>query len=177
MEEELIQNVSDFYRQAEPLITRFEAFAQKHELYGQIVPDHIGYKCGSRTSFEKIRALFEQEGSFIYSSLISGRTIAYVRLKSVIISRYGPVGYLELCDQNSERSQRSGFDHIEAYPTGWSYEDMVSKLGQTEEVIKKERPHHTTHDIDIGQGFRFRATHEPLIEKIVREEILKGSAS
>jgi len=48
---------------------------------------------------------------------------------------------------------------------------MVAKLEKSEKVIKVERPHHTTHDIEIKDGFLFRCTQGPLIEKVKREEM------
>ena len=48
---------------------------------------------------------------------------------------------------------------------------MVKELEATEKVIKVERPHHTTHDIDIGAGFLFRCTEGLLIEKIKNSEM------
>jgi len=48
---------------------------------------------------------------------------------------------------------------------------MVARLAASEKIIKVERPHHTTHDIDIKDGFLFRCTQEPLVDKIRRDEM------
>ena len=49
---------------------------------------------------------------------------------------------------------------------------MVGELGESEKVVHVERPHHTTDDIDIGEGFLFRCTQGPLIEKIKHSEFV-----
>lgn len=122
-------------------------------------------------SFERIRKLFECASKYIYQSIISNRKIAIVRFEEGISTTLGMINYLELSDQKPDNSQKEGFDHIEAYPKEWSYEDMVHQFEKTETAIKVERPHHTTHDIDIGEGFLFRCTQGPLIEKIKSVEM------
>lgn len=108
----------------------------------------------------------------MYQSIISGRRIAVIRFKESVQTSVGPIYFLELSDQKSNFSQKEGFDHIEAYPVGWSYADMVSELRETEHVAEVIRPHHSTHDIDIGNGFLFRCTQGPLIEKIKNVEMI-----
>ncbi len=172
-----MQNIDEFFAQAQPFVALFDAFVEKHRLFTRVEPDHICYKCGSRESFEQARNLFEREGANFWSSRISGRTISYVVLpRGGLVSQFGLIKYLELADQKPDGTQHDGFDHIEAYPLGWRYEQMIERLSETERVVEVERPHHSTHDIDIGEGFLFRATREPLIEKIVREEILPRPA-
>lgn len=160
------------FNQSEKFIKVFNEFAQKHSLIGRAHADHICYKCGSRESFEKIRTMFEKESDFIYQSIISGRAIAYIRFKKGIETAIGTIHFLELSDQKPDGSQVEGFDHIEVYPTSLSYDEMVKELEKTEEVVKVERPHHTTHDIEIGEGFLFRCTRGPLLEKIKTTEML-----
>ena len=167
-----MKNLKEFYKEAEKFTEIFNSFVTKHSLKGKVVSDHICYKCESKESFERIRASFEEESEYIYQSIISNRRIAVIRLKKIIQTDLGTIGYLELSDQKPDNSQRDGFDHIEAYPVGWSYEQMVEELQETEKVIKVERPHHTTHDIDIGGGFLFRCTQGPLIEKIKNFEMI-----
>lgn len=160
-----------FFKQAAPHIAAFNAFIEKHALKDRVRADHICYKCASRESFQKIRALFEYESEYIYQSIISGRPIAIIKFKTGIETDAGTINFLELSDQKPDQSQRGGFDHIEAYPIGWSYEEMVAELTKTEKVLLKERPYHTTHDIEIADSFFFRCTQGPLIEKIRQEEI------
>ena len=83
----------------------------------------------------------------------------------------GPILFLELSDQKPNGSQMGGFDHIELYPTAISYDDLVEKLEMSEKIIKVERPHHPTHDIDIGGGFLARLEPGALIEKIKTSEM------
>ncbi len=161
------KTIGDFYTETDKYVSLFNSFAQKHTLAGSASADHICYKCGSRESFEAMRLMMERESEFIYQSIISKRPIAYLKLKKPIETDLGSVYFLELSDQKPDGSQAEGFDHIEAYPTQGSYQDMVQKLeAEGETVVLVERPHHTTHDIDIGGGFLYRCTPGPLIEKI-----------
>ena len=162
----------DFFAEAETYIKLFDAFAEKHTLQGKASADHICYKCGSAETFEKIRSMFENESEYLYQSIISKRRIAIIRFKDGIQTLLGTINFLELSDQKPDGSQHDGFDHIEAFPIGWTYDTMVDALKTTETVVHIERPHHTTDDIDIGNGFLFRCTHGPLVEKIKKLEML-----
>ncbi len=115
--------------------------------------------------------MLENESEYIYQSIISKRRIAIVRLKRGIETSLGTINFLELSDQKLDNSQTDGFDHIEVYALLRTYHEMVEELAVSEVVVKVERPHHTTHDIDIGEGFIFRCTEGPLIEKIKETEI------
>jgi len=163
--------MDSFASEAALHVSRFNEFAQRHALALKVAPDHICFKCATSASYEKLRELFEHESEYIFQSIISGRRIAYIRFKSPLATELGPIWFLELSDQKPDLSQLEGFDHIEAYPISGSYEDMVAELSKTETVVHVERPHHTTDDIDMGGGFLFRATREPLIEKIKRDEM------
>ena len=162
----MIHTTQDFFEASQKYITLFDAFAVTHNLVGKTLADHICYKCGSTEEFERLRALFEHESLFVYQSIISKRRIAYIGFKTGIETALGTINYLELSDQKEDGSQKEGFDHIEVYPTVGSYEDMVNRLAETVEVTHVERPHHTTDDVTIGEGFLFRCTRGPLIEKI-----------
>ena len=166
-----MNNSVDFYKEAETYIQLLETFVTKHALAGRAAVDHICYKCGSKESFEEIRRLFEHESDYIYQSIISNRRIAIIRLKQGIVTSLGTIFFLELSDQKPDNSQVDGFDHIEVYPLARTYDDMVAEFSKTEVVVKVERPHHTTHDIDMGDGFLFRCTEGPLIKKITETEI------
>ena len=162
-----------FYQAAEPYVSLFDTFASKYPLIDYVVPDHICYKCGSRASFEKLRDIFEREGCWVFQSTISKRTIAYIRLKQPLKTVLGDINYLELADQKPDRTQRARFDHIEVYPSEWTYDNMIKHLSDAgERVLVNERPHHSTHEIDIGSGFKFSCTRERLVDKIKREEML-----
>ena len=167
-----MKTLEEFYEGSKKFVEIFDAFAAKLAIVGRAQADHICYKCGSKESFEQMRAMFESESRYVYQSIISKRRIAVIRLTQSIETSLGTINFLELSDQKPDNSQHDGFDHIEAYPVGWSYDDMVKEFEAREKVIKVERPHHSTHDIDIGNGFLFRCTHEPLIEKIKSQELL-----
>lgn len=171
----MLANTSDFRIKANAAVFYLSHFAHKHSLQGRARADHFCYKCGSAESFEHMRKMLEGESDFIFQSIISRRRIAYIRLKNPIETVLGSVEYLELSDQKPDKSQMEGFDHVEAYPVGWSYEDMITMFEDGEEtVMLEERPHHTTHSIIIARPenpFLFRCTREPLIEKIKREEM------
>ncbi len=167
-----MKTLQDFYNEAQNLVTAFDAFSAKHSLVGRALPDHICYKCESAASFEEVRGMLENESDYIFQSIISGRRIAIVRLKQGIETTLGMINFLELADQKMDGSQSDGFDHIEVYPVGRTYEEMVREFELSETVIKVERPHHTTHDIALEGGFLFRCTQEPLIEKIRRSEMV-----
>lgn len=165
-------SIEDFYTQAQKYVAFFDAFAQKHALADRALADHICYKCDSTQEFERMRALLEHESAYVYQSIISKRRISYIKFKRGIETTLGTILFLELSDQKLDGSQKSGFDHIEAYPTQESYEEFVREFEKSEKVVKVERPHHTTHDIDIGEGFLFRCTRGSLLEKIKAEEML-----
>lgn len=167
-----MKTVEEFYIASEKFVKIFDSFISKHNLVGRARPDHICYKCESKESFEHLRSLFEDSSEYIYQSIISKRRIAIVCFKQTIKTSLGEIKFLELSDQKPDNSQEEGFDHIEAYAVGWSYDNMVKEFENTENVIKVERPHHTTHDINIGGGFLFRCTEESLIEKIKKTEML-----
>jgi predicted metalloenzyme YecM len=166
-----MKNIEQFYRDSKDIVTVFNAFVAKHSLVGRAAADHICYKCGSRESFEAIRQLLENESEYIYQSIISKRRIAIVRLKQGIETSLGTIYFLELSDQKPDGSQIEGFDHIEVYPLGQTYDDFVETMSLRENVVKVERPHHTTHDIDMAGAFVFRCTSGPLIEKIKNTEL------
>ncbi len=167
-----MKSIEGFYAESEKFVGLFNVFAAKHSLNGRARPDHICYKCGSKESFEEIRKMFESESEYIYQSVISKRRIAIIRFKKGIETSLGAINFLELSDQKPDNSQHDGFDHIEAYAVGRTYEEMVKEFEVTEAVVKVERPHHTTHDIDIGGGFLYRCTQGLLIEKIKSLEMI-----
>lgn len=120
-----------------------------------------------------MRELLESHAKYIYQSTISNRRVSIVKLKKPVPTTIGDAGFLELADQKPDQSQKNGFDHIEIYPTGMSYEGIVKKLhDEGEHVVKVERPHHTTHDVKITNGFLVRLSYEPLMHKIKTSEML-----
>lgn len=165
-------STAEFFRGAEASIASFNTFAIVHELSHRVVADHICYKCASATSFEAIRKMFEAESAFIYQSIISKRRIAIIRFHTAIETALGPIQLLELSDQKPDGSQTEGFDHIEIYPSSGSTNDLVAHLRSKDVTVKTHvRPHHTTHDLVLENGFKVRIEDEPLLQKITREEM------
>lgn len=167
----MIQRLADFYTRSHVYVTAFNAFVTRNHLEGKVCADHICYKCGSRGSFERIRALFENDGWY-YQTRISDRRIAVIRFSVPIETLAGSINFLELSDQKPDGSQVDGFDHIEAYPTKTDYAQFIAQLSTREKAVFKERPHHSTYDIDIGNGFLFRSTSGPLVQKIIAEQMI-----
>jgi predicted metalloenzyme YecM len=170
--------LEEFLKDASICIKVFDAFAQSRKIAGLAYADHICYKCDSKRVFESVRAMFEEHSIFIYQSIISERRIAYIKLRGSLPSILGPIRYVELSDQKPDGSQKNGIDHVEVCPAqkitpgGASYTMLVQRLQETSMVREVVRPHHTTHDIDIGDDFIFRCAGEPLIDKIKREEFV-----
>lgn len=169
----MITTIQEFQQQAEHYVNLFNGFAIKHQLEVTTKADHICYKCDSAVSFEAIKKVFEANSDYIYQSIIAERRISYIKLKQGIETVLGTIYFLELSDQKPDGSQTNSFDHIEIYPTTITYDELVEKLKTAgEAVIEKIRPHHSTHDIDISDDFLVRLTHEPLVEKIKRDEMI-----
>lgn len=164
-------SIEEFYKGAEEHIAVFNNFVEVQGLVGDTAPDHICYKCDSKESFESIRALLEEHNEYLYQATIAGRRIMYTKLLKPFATALGDIYFVELADQKPDGSQVNKFDHIGVYATAYTYEDMVQKLEESAEVIKIERPHHTTHDIRLENGFIFRCTEGPLIEKIKNTEM------
>ena len=165
--------LEEFLRQAREATDKFDKFARSHDVQKLARADHICYKCGSRKSFESIRTMLEGYSDFAYQSVISERRIAYIKLRGSVPSELGPIRFIELSDQKPDGSQVEGFDHIEVYPLAGTYIEMIVWLGKAGiQLTKVKRPHHTTHDADIGNGFIFRCSPGPLLDKIKREEFI-----
>jgi len=170
----MISDLEDFHYLARQFIHAFNAFVRPCQLKGLAWADHICYKCDSARTFEEMRALFESEkvSEFIYQSNIAGRRIACVQLRMAIRTALGPIRLLELSDKKPRKEERSHFDHIEVYPKGISYASMVNRVEKAGIILKKDaRPHHTTLDALIDAHFKLRLTREPLMNKIIRDEI------
>lgn len=165
----MYKNIPQFLEGAASGVSKFNVFVEAQGLIGKIHADHICFKCGSSELFEEIRALFEGS-TWFYQSIISNRRIAVVRLKSPIATLVGDITTLELSDQKPDMSQSTGFEHIEAYPTTISYDTLTAILSNAGAVYIG-RPHHSTYDVDIGDRFLFRSTKEPLVKKIVAEQM------
>ena len=167
-----METLDDFYHAAQAKLNEFDSAILSYGLEGQAQADHICYKCESSHSFERVRRLFEPHSAFIYQSMIAGRRIALIGLSRPLASSLGAIQLLELSDQKPDNSQREGFDHVEVYPIKQTYLAIVQHLqDQGLNVKEVSRPHHTTHDIKLEKSMLLRLTHEPLLDKVKREEI------
>lgn len=170
-----METIEDFYNQAEANVQPFNNFVANNGLVGEIGADHICYNCESGSVFEWMRRLFEAQSSFIYQSIISGRRIAYIKLKRKIPTVAGEINYLELSDQKPGGCQRNSFDHIEFYliiPA--DYHDYAWRLRVEKglEVIEEKRPHHWTYGIPLGKDFTARLAPSRLVTKIRQREFV-----
>jgi len=158
-------NIDEFYSQAKEIVSVFDDTVKNIKASA----DHICYKCSSNEVFEVLRRVLEENSNYFYQSIISKRRISYLKLNKPIKTSLGNIHYVELSDQKPDRSQVDGFDHIEIYSN--NYEELIQAMEKTGLPMKKVvRPHHTTHDINIGK-YLIRLTEEPLIEKIKREQM------
>ncbi len=168
----MIQTFEDFIHDSKKYIDKVNAFAEQGKLSTVIHIDHLGYKCESKESFENMRELFEINSEYIFQSIISLRRIAYIKLKQPIPTGLGDLWFIELQDQKPDGSQQEKFDHIEGYSVGISYGEMVEKISGFEEIIESKKSHHPTHDVDLGDGFSFKCTYGPLLDKIKDHEMI-----
>lgn len=167
----MIQNIEEFFIQAQKSLESVNNFFEKHDLKGHIQADHLGYTCSIPQEFESLRKIFENESLYLYQSIISKRRISIIRLQRGIWSSAGDMYCLELSDQKPDNSFVSGFDHLEVYPKNESVEDLLKILQEKNIDIKKtEKPHHTTWDFFV-EGFKVRIEKNALIEKIKQEEM------
>ena len=159
---------------ATPFIQQCDAFIAKHGLDGQVMVDHLCFKCGSASEYEGMRAMLEVAPStaFVYQVQLSGRRVAYVGLREGVVSSTNPIRFIELSDKKPGADETAGFHHAELYPTAFGYDQLIQRLEDGGEVIERQyRPHHTTHDLVLPGGFILRFTKRPLIEKIVEEQL------
>jgi predicted metalloenzyme YecM len=164
--------LKEFYEGARAKIREFDLFARQYDLNEIMRADHIGYKCGSTREFEELRRLFESNSDFIYQSIISLRRIAIIKLAMPMHTCCEPISYLELSDQKPDHSQEAGFDHMEVYPMKGSAEFLACHLQSLGICVKKSgRPHHPTYDIGLYTCFALRIEEEPLVRKIIRDEM------
>ncbi len=166
----MYETVEQFFSRCSADVAGFNAWAERMQPTAKA--DHLCYKCGSREEFVALRALLEPWAPFFYQSMIAGRPIAFVKLAVPIETPLGEIWFLELSDQKPDGSQSSGFDHIEIYPTSGTMEELAHSLEAAGQAFEKVvRPHHTTYDAVIHQTFKVRLEDEPLIAKIMRDEM------
>lgn len=95
-----------------------------------------------------------------------------MKMKRSLVTPLGEISLLELSDQKPDNSQTSGFDHVEIYPLSGSMDELAATLASIGTSFEKTvRPHHTTYDMKIHDEFKVRLEDEPLLKKIMREEM------
>ncbi len=158
-----------FFAKADRLIGSLERAIHRYGLQDILQADHACYKCDAATKFGFVRMMLEPFAP-LTQSIISERRIAYFRFQEPILrTSIGDIQYLELADQKPHYQQKEGFDHVEAYPNGLSYDELVARIGRVMPLVRVERPHHLTYDADLGDGFTLKLCEGPLIEKIRKE--------
>lgn len=153
-----------------------DKFINKHELSGKVIIDHICFKCESPLEYDCLRKMLEQDlpSKYFYQVHLSGRRVAYIGLKNGLETTENKVMCIELADKKSVIEDRLGFHHVEIYPISMSYQELVDHLSEKgEKITYKNRPHHTTHDVTLSDDFMIRLTDQPLIKKIIKEELSK----
>ncbi len=163
-------DLASFFASSQPWIAVFNTWSGP--FVSIATADHLCFKCASSAEFESLRAMFEAESAFIYQSIISNRRIVIIKFLKPVTTILGDIWFLELSDQKPDKSQSSGFDHIEIFPTSGSLESLVEKIESTGQTLEKVvRPHHTTFDIAISGNFKVRLEPNALVEKIKVEEM------
>lgn len=169
----MLQNTSDLKILVNKYLEEFNSFCEQNELVGKVAADHVGLKCSTKAKYEFQRELFEVDSRFLYQSIISKRRISIIGLNEGLETVVGPLNYLELSDQKSDGSQIDLIDHLEIVPITISYEGLLEIIKNNGIEVKEIiRPHHTTHDVVLPSGFIVRLSHEMLIDKIKREEMV-----
>lgn len=167
-----MHHINEFLSAAHASLEEIHRLSTIHSLSSLVTADHLGFRSASHEEYETIRTLLESHATFLYQSIISQRRISIIKLKKAIATSCGDIWYIELADQKPDHSQKSGFDHIECYPKDLSIESCITQLRNRGLLVtKKERPHHTTFDLILPSTFTLKIEEEPLIQKIIREEI------
>ena len=163
-----MQTFEDFDKAVRLCVDAFNEWAKRMNPAARA--DHVCYKCADSGEFEHVRALFECRSQFVYQSEIAGRRIAIIKFREPIATALGEIWFFELSDQKPDGNQKSGFDHIEIYPVVGEAETLVEQLSGNGAIFTKTvRPHHTTFDTAIAEGFGVRLEAGPLLETIKRE--------
>lgn len=168
-----------FYDKGVESLRKFDSLFCIHSQ--RISLDHIGYKFQSSEKYEEARRSFEYDSSYVYTSIIGGRRISYVKLNRPFDIASGRIDFLELADQKPDGSQIDGFDHIEIFPsTKSSLEESAGRstdisgvlplLRGIGPVVRNENGSSSTYDLQLD-GFKVKLRTRPLIEKIVLKEM------
>ena len=164
-------NYESFCVDAQRALEEVETFLTNNAI-SSLTPDHLCYKCASHDEFLSIRTMLEKESVYLYESWISGRLIAVLKLQQPLETSFGTIAYIELQDKKQGSGTISGFTHIEFFPKDGNYDAALKVLvSRGLDVIADPTPHHPIHEIKLSDQFVFRLEHEPVINKIKREEL------
>ncbi len=170
----MICSFEEFTEKSLPYLKLCEQFITKYGLEGEVVVDHICFKCASASEYNKMRIFLEADppSLYFYQVCLAKRRVAYLRLRKGLPIKNGTVSFIELADKKPLKEDALGFHHAELYPVRFGYPWLLGRLrDQGVNLVLKERPHHTTHDIFSESGFIIRLTDKPLIQKILQEEM------
>jgi len=169
----MIRSYEEFVENSLPYLQLCEQFIAEHGLERKVVIDHICYKCRSSAEYGQMRAMLESNppSLYFYQVYLAKRRVAYLKLQNGLPIKGGTVNFIELADKKPTKEDVLGFHHAELYPIQGTYKGLLKTLKtQGVDLVLKERPHHTTHDIISGE-FIVRLTDKPLIHKIIKEEM------
>jgi predicted metalloenzyme YecM len=166
-----INSYQDIKNISQPYTTRVLDFLQQHDLSDSLIADHICIKCRSGEEYDQVRKIIESAKTtqFSYQAVLTGRRIAYCKLADGIPFGGSTINFIELSD-HKKSDNIAGVHHIEFYPTAGTLQQLISILDEKNiHGDLKERPHHTSFDITMPDGFVIRLSEEPLIRKISQE--------
>lgn len=169
----MIHSYEQFIEEAQSYLRLCEQFLAQYGLEDEVVVDHICYKCKSSAEYGRMRTLLETNppSLYFYQVYLAKRRVAYLKLHNGLPIKGGTVNFIELADKKPAGEDVLGFHHAELYPVRKTYKWLLKKLqDQGVDLVLKERPHHTTHDIISGK-FIIRLTDKPLIHKIIKDEM------
>jgi predicted metalloenzyme YecM len=157
---------------AEPSTLPLLEFLYNNDLDKVLEADHICFKCASTGEYDAMRHMLEFSPQFCYmhQSFISGRRVAYFRFTEGFPFGERSISYLELSDKKPDEDEVAGFHHIELYPVTGTLQQLIAMINEKHVAgALKERPHHTTYDVTLHNGFIIRLCDVPLIQKIAQE--------
>jgi|SRR3989344_6884853 len=150
------------------------AFITKHKLGGQVLIDHICYRCHSKDWYDYVSKMLAHEdvSNFAHQVWLSGRRVNYFGFVKPIEVGHGHIRYAEVQDAKPLDVEESRFHHIEIYPASAAdaFGELVAFLKAAgENLVFKPRPHHDTYDVTLEGKLIVRISQGPLVKKIGRE--------
>lgn len=172
----MFKSFQDFKSASASYLELCDQFIDQHNLKGRVIVDHICFKCRTSGEYDQIRTVLENDppSRYVYQVILAWRRVGYIGLREGIAIRNGSVACIELADKKPVLDDTPGFHHVEIFPVGMSYQELIGEMMDAgEDVVLKKRTHHTTHDIKLPGGFLIRFTDKPLIKHIVERELSK----